>query len=189
MNQLLTITLAVLLLLVYLDLSKSTPLKKSLKNEARSVKTSAEKIQESPLDETKKRSVKTVNPNGMLKGYMKCDAHTECPEGYACLKHGFGKANIVSEMKCFKCNCSEPSQCYHDSNMACKGPGRCNYQHKSLFCDCADNGYTGELCETNIDDCATNPCNNGGTCVDGINDYTCTCPPDTTGLTCERKYE
>ena len=27
-----------------------------------------------------------------------------------------------------------------------------------------------------IDDCASNPCRNGGTCKDGINDYTCTCP-------------
>ena len=25
-------------------------------------------------------------------------------------------------------------------------------------------GWTGETCSVNIDDCATNPCQNGGTC-------------------------
>lgn len=28
----------------------------------------------------------------------------------------------------------------------------------------------------NIDDCAANPCRNGGTCVDGVNSFTCLCP-------------
>ena len=36
-------------------------------------------------------------------------------------------------------------------------------------------GFTGENCEVNIDDCVNNVCQNGGTCVDGVNTYTCTC--------------
>ena len=35
-----------------------------------------------------------------------------------------------------------------------------------------------------IDDCANNPCENGGTCIDEINDFTCTCVPGYEGLTC-----
>lgn len=35
---------------------------------------------------------------------------------------------------------------------------------------------SGATCKINIDDCATNPCRNGGTCVDGVNSFTCTCP-------------
>ena len=28
-----------------------------------------------------------------------------------------------------------------------------------------------------IDECASNPCQNGGTCVDDINTYNCNCDP------------
>ena len=31
-------------------------------------------------------------------------------------------------------------------------------------CSCAA-GFTGQLCETNIDDCVMNPCENEGTCM------------------------
>lgn len=34
----------------------------------------------------------------------------------------------------------------------------------------------GENCETNIDECVTVVCEHGGTCVDGIFDFTCDCP-------------
>ena len=35
------------------------------------------------------------------------------------------------------------------------------------------------------DDCKDNPCNNNGTCTDGIASYTCDCPLGFTGLDCE----
>ena len=40
-------------------------------------------------------------------------------------------------------------------------------------CAC-DAGYTGDSCEINIDDCDPDPCSLG-TCIDGINSYTCDC--------------
>lgn len=42
-------------------------------------------------------------------------------------------------------------------------------------------GYTGKDCETNINDCPGNLCQNGATCIDGMNTYTCHCPPSYTG--------
>lgn len=46
-------------------------------------------------------------------------------------------------------------------------------------------GFKGVNCETNIEDCLGNLCQNGGTCIDGINSYTCQCPPTFTGEFCE----
>jgi len=37
----------------------------------------------------------------------------------------------------------------------------------------------------NVNECESNPCRNGGTCVDGVNAYTCTCPPGYAGKDCE----
>ena len=36
-----------------------------------------------------------------------------------------------------------------------------------------------------LDECESNPCENGGTCVDKFNNYTCTCAPGYTGRNCE----
>lgn len=46
-------------------------------------------------------------------------------------------------------------------------------------------GFSGMNCETNVDDCLGNLCQNGATCVDGINSYTCLCPPTYMGHHCE----
>ncbi|XP_077869119.1 sushi, von Willebrand factor type A, EGF and pentraxin domain-containing protein 1-like [Saccoglossus kowalevskii] len=43
-------------------------------------------------------------------------------------------------------------------------------------CWCSD-GYTGPGCEHNIDECLSNPCYNGGTCLDEINKFSCDCAP------------
>ena len=36
-----------------------------------------------------------------------------------------------------------------------------------------------------INECASNPCQNGGTCTDGINQYTCACVPGYDGAECQ----
>ena len=48
--------------------------------------------------------------------------------------------------------------------------GDCLDGINEFTCSCAP-GYSGDLCEVDIDDCATDPCNRNGTCVDLINDY------------------
>merc|ERR1712100_657910 len=46
-------------------------------------------------------------------------------------------------------------------------------------------GFEGENCGVNVDECATNPCQNGGECVDGVDGYTCICYSTHTGDLCE----
>ena len=36
-----------------------------------------------------------------------------------------------------------------------------------------------------IDDCKSNPCENGGNCTDALNNYTCKCAPGYTGDNCK----
>lgn len=36
-----------------------------------------------------------------------------------------------------------------------------------------------------IDDCASNPCQNGAVCSDGINSYVCACVNGFVGINCE----
>ena len=36
-----------------------------------------------------------------------------------------------------------------------------------------------------INECASNPCRNGGICKDGVNEYTCTCSAGYKGTTCQ----
>ena len=48
-------------------------------------------------------------------------------------------------------------------------------------------GFTGPTCSTNIDDCAVNPCKNGGNCTDGVNSHTCSCPAGYHGANCENE--
>lgn len=37
---------------------------------------------------------------------------------------------------------------------------------------------------TDIDDCSSGPCQNGATCVDHVNNFSCTCPPGYTDKHC-----
>lgn len=43
----------------------------------------------------------------------------------------------------------------------------------------------GVNCEENLDECLSNPCQNGGTCDDRENGYVCTCTPGYAGLHCD----
>ena len=45
--------------------------------------------------------------------------------------------------------------------------------------------YTPSSSCSDINECSIAPCQNAGTCVDGVNEYTCACADGYTGLQCE----
>ncbi|KAL6109603.1 vwde [Pungitius sinensis] len=54
-------------------------------------------------------------------------------------------------------------------------------------CSCPD-GFTGERCEVDVDDCKPNPCRLGR-CIDGPDSFSCVCPTGTTGRTCREDVD
>jgi hypothetical protein len=61
--------------------------------------------------------------------------------------------------------------------------GTCVNGENSFSCAC-DTGYSGEFCETNVDDCVGVVCLNGAICQDSIDKYECLCPPSYFGKLC-----
>ncbi|ELV12246.1 Sushi, nidogen and EGF-like domain-containing protein 1, partial [Tupaia chinensis] len=58
----------------------------------------------------------------------------------------------------------------------------CVTGNPSYTCSCLA-GFTGRRCHLDVNECASDPCQNGGTCTHGIN--TCQCPAGFGGPTCE----
>ena len=55
-------------------------------------------------------------------------------------------------------------------------------------CSCPD-GYNGTTCQEDIDECGSDPCENGGTCTDGVNGFNCSCPDGYNGTTCQEDID
>ena len=78
------------------------------------------------------------------------------------------------------CKCYLPMNFIFDMEMRCPE----KYSYISLACflcryfQCLD-----FLLES--DECLSEPCQNGGTCVDNVNSFSCVCPPGLTGNNCE----
>lgn len=95
-----------------------------------------------------------------------------CPDGYT--GDGVGSNGCVPSST----SCSTNPCVY----------GRCEPDGGSYSCICTP-GFTGSRCETNINECASNPCANGGSCVDGYNSYICNCVSGYSGVRCEESSQ
>lgn len=62
------------------------------------------------------------------------------------------------------------------------------HKHDSYTCVCPT-GFTGDNCESDIDDCLINPCLNGGSCIDDVNSFRCSCVPGFVGSLCQANVD
>ncbi|XP_071475575.1 sushi, nidogen and EGF-like domain-containing protein 1 isoform X1 [Marmota flaviventris] len=60
----------------------------------------------------------------------------------------------------------------------------CVTGNPSYTCSCLA-GFTGRRCHLDVNECASHPCQNGGTCTNGVNSFSCECPAGFRGPTCE----
>ncbi|XP_037706510.1 sushi, nidogen and EGF-like domain-containing protein 1 isoform X5 [Choloepus didactylus] len=60
----------------------------------------------------------------------------------------------------------------------------CVTGNPSYTCSCLA-GFTGRRCHLDVDECASQPCRNGGACTHGVNSFSCRCPAGFGGPTCE----
>lgn len=59
-----------------------------------------------------------------------------------------------------------------------------------MYQSCRHYAIVGKKCEFDIDECIPKPCLNNGTCVDGINGYTCSCSAAYEGkIYCRRRLQ
>ncbi|CAH1775646.1 unnamed protein product, partial [Owenia fusiformis] len=93
-----------------------------------------------------------------------------------CEKHGRQYRWDGSDATCLAIDYCEQSLCFND--------GSCTEEEDGYTCICPS-GFTGDHCETDINDCSPDPCSPGGTCIDGVYSYTCVCKPGYTGDNCD----
>ena len=63
-------------------------------------------------------------------------------------------------------------------------PKRATYVLAMFRCGCSQ-GFTGRVCEHEINECRSNPCQNSARCLDSINSYECECKDGWKGSHCE----
>ncbi|MFT7801973.1 protein jagged-2 [Arapaima gigas] len=105
------------------------------------------------------------------------DYYCACPEEY----EGKNCSRLKDHCKTTPC---EEEGVWHISSNVCGPHGHCISQPTGNFTCACDHGFTGTYCHENINDCLSNPCQNGGTCIDGINSFQCFCPDGWEGELC-----
>ncbi|KAK1155658.1 hypothetical protein AOXY_G26555 [Acipenser oxyrinchus oxyrinchus] len=128
-----------------------------------------------------------------------CFNNASCVEGvknYSCLCwSGFEGHHCELDIdECEEQPCQNGALCYQRSNQIYYGElaefeQEFSYRTAAGYlCHCQP-GFTGKNCSVNINECASMPCQNGGSCEDLINGYQCLCEPGFTGVGCETNID
>uniref|UniRef100_G1MWY9 Uncharacterized protein n=1 Tax=Meleagris gallopavo TaxID=9103 RepID=G1MWY9_MELGA len=148
----------------------------------------------------------TGNPSytcSCLAGFTGKRCHVDVDE---CLSHPCQNgATCVNSVNSFSCQCPpgfrgasceiEESPC---ETKVCQNGGTCQVANGTAVCTCQP-GYAGGDCETvhgvsnqpslpcvtEVNECESSPCLNGGHCVDLVDNYTCVCLEPFVGQRCE----
>ncbi|XP_039586501.1 protein crumbs homolog 2 isoform X1 [Passer montanus] len=115
----------------------------------------------------------------------------EGTKGYSCACWpGYTGQDCEEDVdECVTEPCHNGGLCLERSNPAHYGtqphfPSTFSYSQAAGFlCQCQP-GFTGDTCFTNIDECESQPCQNGGLCHDLVNGFLCQCPPGYSGVEC-----
>uniref|UniRef100_A0A3P8R5A8 Delta-like protein n=1 Tax=Astatotilapia calliptera TaxID=8154 RepID=A0A3P8R5A8_ASTCA len=130
--------------------------------------------------------------NGAVCFNLATDYYCACPEDY----EGKNCSHLKDHCRTTTCkvidsctvavasNSTPGGERYISSNV-CGPHGRCQSQAGGQFsCECQE-GFRGTYCHENINDCESNPCRNGGTCIDKVSVYQCICGDGWEGDHCE----
>ncbi|XP_066598353.1 cubilin-like [Prorops nasuta] len=113
----------------------------------------------------------TCIENAALAGYVQC----RCPVGY----DGSGMGPNGCQRGATPTTC-ENNPCVHGTCISSRSYG--------FTCSCTF-GYTGTLCDVQINPCSPNPCKNNGGCIPNNGGYICNCTSDFTGERCENSRQ
>lgn len=120
--------------------------------------------------------------NGGICGDFGSHQKCMCPKGYT------GEGCQYKIDPCRSNLCKNGATCIIDlaSNISFIHKDSLLAQNLDYKCICAP-GFTGNECETNINECALSPCPLNSTCVDQLDSYYCQCPFNMTGINCDKK--
>ncbi|KAK1785538.1 hypothetical protein P4O66_018902 [Electrophorus voltai] len=85
--------------------------------------------------------------------------------GYTCDVSGRTTSGLICSARCRRLH---------------QGTRQASRSAPAVFSQCMP-GYEGQNCEREINECRSHPCQNGGTCIDLVGHYICSCPPGTLG--------
>ncbi|MGH0123878.1 UNVERIFIED_CONTAM: hypothetical protein FKN15_056081, partial [Acipenser sinensis] len=106
----------------------------------------------------------------------------QCQQGFSGI---FCEVSIIDSCTIAVATNSTQEGLRYISSNVCGPHGQCISQPGGNFTCACEKGFTGIYCHENVNDCITNPCKNGGTCIDGINSFQCFCHDGWEGNLCE----